>query len=143
MKEIIRNVLAALAGAFTGMVIMIISQIYSAKLHPVPADLDRTDKAAMGEFIGNAPAKALLVVLAGYFVGVIAAAWVAGRLSYRTHYRQAVMVGGLFFVASLMNLTSFPHPLWFWVANLAAIVAGTGIGIKLLPAFVPAPSRGR
>lgn len=134
MKEIIRNVLAALAGAFTGLVVMIASQILSAQIHPLPAGVDPKDKAAMGEFIGQAPLSALLIVLAGYFVGVTAAAWVAGRVSYRGHARQAIMVGGLFFVASLMNLNSFPHPAWFWAANLAAVVAATWLGIKLLPA---------
>jgi peptidoglycan/LPS O-acetylase OafA/YrhL len=134
VKDLIRNLIAALAGALTGIFVLTASQIFAAQHHPLPAHIDPKDKAAMGEFIAAAPASALLIVLAGYFVGITAATWVAGRLSAHARLRQALMVGGLFLVASIINLTSFSHPAWFWVANLAVVVAATWLGIKLLPA---------
>lgn len=133
MKELIRNLIAALAGALTGIFLLTASQIAAGALHPLPEGIDRTDKAAMAEFIGQAPAQALLVILAGYFVGVTAGTWVAGRISFAAPVRQALMVGGLFLVASFINLSSFPYPVWFWFANIALVLAATWLGIKLQP----------
>ena len=133
MKELIRNLLAALAGALTGIFLLTASQVLAAVYHPLPAGIDPKDTVAMGEFIANAPVTALLIMIAGYFVSVAAASWVAGRMSAHGHVRQALMVGGLFLVASLIHLRTFPHPAWFWAANLGAVFAGTWVGIKLLP----------
>jgi hypothetical protein len=40
------------------------------------------------------------------------------------------MVAVLFGVASLLNLMSFPHPAWFWVANFAVVFAGGWLALK-------------
>lgn len=132
MKEILRNTLAAMAGAMVGVLLISLLQLASAKLHPLPAGIDPADKAAMGEFIRTLPASAKLLVLLSYFVGVSGGSWLAGRLSLTSHRRQAGMVAVLFAVASLLNLMSFPHPVWFWVANFAAVFAGAWLAQRFL-----------
>ncbi|MDP2137231.1 MAG: hypothetical protein Q8J74_05205 [Candidatus Didemnitutus sp.] len=86
----------------------------------------------MGEFIRTLPLAALLLVLASYFVGVTAGAWLAGRLSFTAHRRQVIMVTLLFTAASVMNLLAFPHPAWFWAANFAVVFGGGWIALFLL-----------
>jgi uncharacterized membrane protein YfcA len=137
MKEIIRNSLAAMAGAIVGIVLIAVIQTITSRLYPMPAGVSHTDKAAMGEFIRTLPIQALLLVLFGYLLGVFAGAWIAGRLSLTHPLRQAVMVTILFGIATLLNLSSFPHPIWFWVANLAVVYAAGRLAIACLPK--PAP----
>ncbi len=133
LKEILRNTLAAMAGALTGIVLISAAQLVSAMIYPIPAGVDRHDAQAMGQFIRSLPLPAMFLVLGGYFVGVCGGAWVAGRLSFTAPGRQVFMVTGLFLIASVMNLTSFPHPPWFWVANLGAVLYGGWLARKWQP----------
>jgi hypothetical protein len=133
MKEIFRNSLAAMAGAVSGIVLITLVQTFTSRLYPLPAGMNPSDKAAMGEFIRTLPISALLLVLFGYLLGVFAGAWIAGRLSLTHPLRQAVMVTILFGVASLLNLSSFPHPIWFWLANLAVVYAAGRLAVACLP----------
>ena len=133
MKEILRNTLAAMAGALTGIVLIALCQLASAKIYPLPEGLDPANREAMGEFVRTLPAPAMFIVLLGYLIGVSGGAWVAGRLSHTAPRRQIFMVTGLFLIASVMNLTSFPHPAWFWVANLGAVVMGGWLALQWQP----------
>lgn len=134
MKEVLRNTLAALAGALTGMMLIIAIQTVSQRvLYPPPADLNLKDPTAVAAYFKTLPVGAFLMVLLSYFVGVAAGAHVAGRFSSDGGPRQAVMVTGLFVVASLMNLLSLPHPAWFWAANFVVVIGAGWLGIKFLP----------
>lgn len=134
MHEVLRNTLAALAGALTGMLLIFAIQGISQRaFYPLPPDVNPKDAAAMAAYFKALPAGAFLFMLLGYFLGVAAGAHVAGRFSSDGGPRQAVMVTGLFVVASLMNLFAVPHPVWFWFANLAVVIFAGWLGIKLLP----------
>lgn len=131
MKQIFRNVLALLGAALAAGILMVCIQAVGIRRYPPPPGLDFNDKAVMARFAATLPVGAFLFVLASYAVGVTAGAWLAPRLSVSEHRRQGVMIGLLFFVASLLNLSSFPHPAWFWIANLLIVPAATWLGLKL------------
>lgn len=133
MKEILRNTLAAMAGAILGLLCIVVIQALVAQRYPLPAGLHSGDKAAMGAFFGALPVAAKLLVLAGYFVGVTLGAAAAKYLSLVQGGRQAFMVTALFAVASVANLRAFPHPAWFWLANLAVVIGGGWLGARLSP----------
>jgi MFS family permease len=133
MKDILRNTAAAMAGAFTGIVLIALGQLASARVYPLPEGVDPANREAMGEFIRNLPAPAMLLVLGGYMIGVAGGAWVAGRLSATVPRRQVFMVTAVFLIASVMNLTAFPHPIWFWATNLGAVIAGGWIALRMQP----------
>lgn len=140
LKEILRNSLAAMLGAITGIFLISAIQILSAQIYPLPESVDRTDPQAMGEFIRSLPLPAMFLVLGGYLIGVLGGAWVGGRLSLTAPGRQVFLITALFLVASLMNLTRFPHPPWFWVANLGAVIYGGWLALKWQPKKPPAPA---
>ncbi|WP_415908972.1 hypothetical protein [Oleiharenicola sp. Vm1] len=134
MNEVLRNTLAALAGALTGMMLILAVQTVSQRVfYPLPPDLNPKDAAAMAAYFKSLPTGAFLLVLLSYLVGVTAGAHVAGRFSSDGGPRQGVMVTGLFIVASLMNLLALPHPAWFWIANFAVVIFAGWLGLKLLP----------
>ena len=42
-----------------------------------------------------------------------------------------VLVGALVFAATLYNIITIPHPIWFAVAGLAGILIATAVGARL------------
>lgn len=129
LKLLLRNIVAAVAGVVLAFALIFTAQVISSRIYPPPEGLDYGDKAAMTAFVRNLPIGALIAVLLGYFVGVAAGSWLATRLSVSRHARQGMMVGVLFFVASLVNLTNIPHPVWFWAANLLLVPLAAWLGL--------------
>ena len=129
LRIVLRNILAALAGTVLAVVLIFVAQVISSRVYPPPAGLDFNDRAAMSAYIREMPIGALIAVLLGYFVGVVAGSWLATRISVSRHARQGMMVGVLFFVASLVNLRNIPHPAWFWGANLLVVPLAAWLGL--------------
>lgn len=124
LRLLLRNIVAALAGAILAMILIAGAEIITLRVYPKPEEL------TIAEAIATRPVGALIAVLLGYFVGVSAGAWLAARISVSRHARQGMMVGVLFFAASLANLLKYPHPAWFWTANLVLIPLATWLGMR-------------
>ena len=137
MIEIVRNIVAAIAGTLAGGISIALVQGLNGRLYPPPPGLDWKNTEAVAAYAKTLPAGAFLVVLASYAVGVTLGAWLAGKLSATFPYRQAIVVTGLFFVASLMNLFALPHPVWFWVANLVLVPVCGWLALRVLGAPQP------
>lgn len=142
MIQIVRNIVAAIAGTLAGGISIALIQGLNGRLYPPPPGLDWKDTAAVTAYAKTLPAGAFLVVLASYAVGVTLGAWLAGKLSATFPNRQAVVVTGLFFIASLMNLFALPHPVWFWIANLVLVPAAGWLALRMLGPDKPAESAG-
>ena len=124
-----RNIAAALLGVIVGAVLISLLQYVNLRFFPLPEGLDPKDREAMTAYIATLPAGAFAGVLLSYFVGVAAGTWLTARISANSHARQALMVGMLFLVASVLNLSSLPHPAWFWAANLVLVALATWLGV--------------
>jgi hypothetical protein len=70
------------------------------------------------------PRAALLLVLVGWALGTFAGAYVAGRLARRVPIAHGLVVGVLFLAAGVANMLMLPHPIWMWMAGVAAFLAG-------------------
>lgn len=130
MKILLRNVLAAVAGLVVGIALMMAVQLAGSKLYPLPPGLEpSSDSDAFRQHVNNLPIAAILIVLASYFAGVFGGGWVASRFSATCHWRQGIIVGVFFFAASLADLLSFHHPVWFWITNLAIVPVAGWLGL--------------
>ena len=70
----------------------------------------------------------LMLVVLSYALGSIAAG-VIGALIARDAKNTITIGAGLIFMAlGVINLASFHHPTWFWVASLAVYLPFTWIG---------------
>jgi hypothetical protein len=56
--------------------------------------------------------------LFAWVVAAMMGSWAAGLIARRKPIAHALVVGGLFLVATIMNLAMLPHPSWVWVATL-------------------------
>jgi hypothetical protein len=131
MHPILRSVLAVLGGAAVAFILIAAVELLGHRIYPLPADLDVNDPEALAGAMAKAPIGALLLVLLAWAVGTVAGAWVAARLSGRSHVLHGVIVGALLFAAAMANLLSFPHPIWFWIAAIALFFPCAYLGATL------------
>ncbi len=128
MKNLFRNILALLAGIVAGGVAIALIQALNARLFPPPAGLDFRDQAAAAKYMGTLPVGAFLMVLLSYLIGFTLAVFLAIRLSLSSPERQGLLATMFFGAASVMNLMSLPHPMWFWIANLVVLMVAAWLG---------------
>ncbi|MEM7414487.1 MAG: hypothetical protein AAF389_03260 [Gemmatimonadota bacterium] len=137
----LRNIGAFVAGVVTlGLIVMTLQQI-SAALHPLPAGLDPLDPnnaEAFAAHLEGMPTTAWLVAMLSEVIGAMSGALVAGFIGRSAARPLSAGIVGLAVVGSLVNWTSFTHPIWFIVGQLvlypAALVAAWGILAKRPPA---------
>lgn len=130
MIPILRNFLAALVGVVAGVGLIAVAEAINLRLYPLPPGFDPANTEQMKHYSASLPATAFLVVLAGYLVGITVAVGLAARLSGSRHARQGGLVAAFFGAASLMNLRAFEHPVWFWAANFAILLAALWVGLR-------------
>ena len=119
----VRKVLGVIAGVVVAMLLVMIIEMVGHYVFP-PPPFDYSDPEARRLAMANAPAGALLTVLAAYFIAVLAGGWTAGRIAGGLAW-PARVVAGLILLAAVANLFMLPHPAWFAVlAVLLVVVAG-------------------
>lgn len=136
MPHLLRNVLAIFGGTLAAIVLIALVQAVAHALYPPPPDFDFNNPEAMAELMANAPVGALLLVILSYLLGTLAGSAVAAKLSApEGPARQGFFVGVLMLIAAAMNLLKIPHPLWFAIGSVVAIIVagffGTRLGCKL------------
>ncbi len=121
MPATLRTTLALLAGVVvTFFTISAVEQLGHI-LYRAPAGLDWQDSSAVSAYLKQLPAGALLLVLAGWLLGILAGMTAACLLAGRCRGRFALTIGTLVFVGALSNFYLLPHPVWMMALSLMAI----------------------
>ena len=121
-----------MAGTFVAVVVVSIVQMVSHQMYPPPPGFDFEDREALAQLIAEAPLGALLMVLLSYALGTMVGAFVAAKFSAAEGAsRQGLFVTVLMLIAGLMNLNAFPHPTWYWIANILVFVGSGYFGAEL------------
>jgi uncharacterized membrane protein len=131
MPPVVRKLLILLAGIVVAVMVIMLTEQLSGRLYPMPAGMAVTDKQAMRSYVATLPLGAFLLVLLSYALGGLLGGWVMARLDRAAGRRNAIRLAAALVVASLMNLFALPHPAWFWVTNLALVVATPLLGARL------------
>ena len=132
-----RKVLAGLIGVIVAFFTVWLVQKLGHMVYPPPTDLDPADTEAFGAFVESLPVAALLFVIASYFIGAFDGTFVAALIARDDHYIYPALVGGVVLIATTMNLILIPHPTWFAVTAIIAIVVASWLGLKLSRTVVP------
>lgn len=115
MKVIKNHVLPVLAGLLTGWVVVMILEAVSHAFYPPPADLDYTDKEAMAAFVQTLPTAAFLLLLLAWMAGAFAGGLISGLINNQKAGNNAILVGALLALGSIINMTIIPHPTWLMI----------------------------
>lgn len=126
-----KKIVAVIVGVIAGMAAMMLINVLSVRLYPMPEGLDTTDKATMVAYIAGVPMGAKLLVLVSWmvsaFVGGLVAAVIAPQGSGRT---MAILVGAFLMLGGIMNAVMIPHPMWMMIIGLLQYIPLAHLGAK-------------
>lgn len=127
----LRNALALATGLAISFGIIMAVQMLGHSIWPPPTNFDWNDMDAVQKYLSQLPFLALLFPIASYFLGAIGGPLIACRIGTA---RPVVLVGiiGLILLAlTIANLIQIPHPVWFSVLAVAAVIVGGWLAIQL------------
>lgn len=123
-----RKIGAGIVGVVVAMALVWLVQLVGHTVYSPPADMDINDLAAMTAYIETLPIGAFLFVIGSYFIGTFGGTFLACRIAGSQPMLFAGLVGGLMFIATAMNVAMIPHPTWFVVAAIVAIIVAAWLG---------------
>lgn len=115
-KTILKTVLGALLGTVGGMLIMMGCHTATMVVYPAPEGLDIFDpeqQEAMHAWMQTLPAGAFVLAAFCHWIGTGAGAVIAMFITGRKSMLPAIIVGAVFLLTGIYNLTQIPHPVWF------------------------------
>jgi hypothetical protein len=127
----LRDIGATLAGLAVSIGVIMTVQMIGHSIWPPPAGLDWNNGEVVRTYTSQLPFLALLFPIASYFLGALAGPFVACRIGTT---RPLVFIGVICLVllaSTIANLIQIPHPLWFAVLAVAAIIIGGWLALQL------------
>ena len=133
-KQVLISAVGVVLGVVVGMAVMMSLHLASTFVYPLPEGVDFMSQepenmARLNEWFGTLPATAFLLATACHGLGCMRGAIVAMLISGRRSLVTPVIVGIVFTLCGIMNLSSIPHPSWFPFVDVPiylalALVAG-------------------
>jgi len=130
MNPVARGVLAVVAGMAVAFGLIFVVQKIGIRIYPPPAGTQPLDPESFRAMRGQIPVHSLLFVLLSYAAGSVGGGWVAARMAPPPKLRHAMVVGALLLGMGIVNLTSVPHPVWFWIASNPIFLLGAWSGAE-------------
>ena len=121
MPPVARALLAITVGIGVALTATWGGEVLGAALHPLPASL-AGDPTALGPHLRAAPAPVLLVLILGRGLGTFAGALLAAALVAARRALVATVVGLVLMGVTFLSLVSRPHPYWFALAAMSAVI---------------------
>ncbi len=118
-----RKLLAVVLGVVVAVIVIIAIEALGHAIHPPPAELDVADKQALEAYVASLPLTALLTVMAAWIAATLTGGLLACFIAQERPVAYANIVGVLVLLGTVINLVSIPHPLWFSISSVAAIIA--------------------
>jgi hypothetical protein len=131
-----RKIFAVVLGVIAAVVLIIAIEALGHSLYPLPASIDVTDTDAMKAYVTTLPVTALLIVMAAWIVATLVGGLLACFIARETPLIYSAIIGGLVLLGTTINLMSLPHPLWFSITSVLAIIATIFIAGQIGSSFV-------
>ncbi len=131
-----RKISALVLGVVVAVVLIIAIEALGHSAYPVPEGLDISNSEAMQAYVMGLPIGALLFVMGAWLVATLAGGLLACFIARETPLVYAAIVGGLVLLGTVINLISIPHPPWFSITSVLAIIAMIFLTGRLGTSFV-------
>ena len=131
--------MAVVFGIVVAAVLIIAIEALGHAVYPVPDGLDLTDPEALQAYVMDAPIAALLFVLGAWLVATLGGGLLACFIAKESPLVYSAIIGGLVLLGTIINLMSIPHPTWFSITAISAIIATIFVTSRLGLSFVAAP----
>lgn len=86
----------------------------------VKVEINATTPEEFIEAVKNLPPKAFIPVAISHALGALIGMIISRRVTKKS-IAPIIYVGAILTLMTLVNLLSFPHPVWFWVLDLSLI----------------------
>ena len=127
----LRDIGAVIAGLAVSMAVIMAVQMIGLSLWPAPEGLDWNDEEVIRTYTSQLPFLALLFPIVSYFVGAFAGPFVACRIGTAKPVLFVGIIGIVLLAFTVANLIQIPHPVWFSVLAVAAILVGGWLALQL------------
>ena len=125
-----RIVLGVIAGAVVAVLCIWGIEQLVHMVYPAPPGTDLNDPEQAASYVASAPAAALALVAAGWFVGALVGAWVACAVAKRALAGWVVAL--LVLAGCIVILTQIHgHPGWMWAAGILLPLIGGWLAQRL------------
>lgn len=131
-----RKISAVVLGVVVAVVLIIAIEALGHSAYPLPEGLDISNSEAMQAYVMGLPIGALLFVMGAWLVATLAGGLLACFIARETPLVYAAIVGGLVLLGTVINLMSIPHPPWFSITSVLAIIAMIFLTGRLGTSFV-------
>ena len=118
---------AALLGLVVGFLVVMGIELLGHFLFPVPFQATMEN---IEEYMSQIPVGSLLMVNLAHFLGGAFAIITVLKLSNKK--LPAYIIAVVFFAATVFNLFVITHPVWFTIADVAAVILGLVLAFKLV-----------
>lgn len=126
-----RKILAVIAALIIATAIFMIVEMLNTYVLPPPTTDVMHDAARLREYMANGPAKAYIIVLAGYIIGSFAGGFIVTKISRRVSSGMTlpIIVGTLLTLAGIANFIMLPgQPIWFEAIAVLTFIPLTFVG---------------
>ncbi len=127
-----KNILAAVVGCITGVVVISICEMLLGFLFPFPAHIDAYNKEVIAKAMFLMPPVALALLLLVYAIASFSGGLVATLISGKTKATPALSVGIVLTIAGVNNTIVLPHPVWFNIINVGMYLPFAYLGYRVL-----------
>ncbi len=126
-----RTVLGVIAGMVAAIVVIMLVQMVSSAMYPMPEGLTMEDKEGFANYIRSLPALAFIIVIIGYLLGSLAGGFVSTKVA-KTKFLPAWIIGGLLTLGGIWNGMIVPQPSWVTIVSLLMFIPGAYFGAKMV-----------
>jgi hypothetical protein len=126
----LRDIAAVVAGLAVSIAIIMVVQATGHALWPPPDGLDWNDTEVIRTYTSQLPFLALLFPIASYFLGAFGGPFVACRIGTVKPLVFVGIIGIVLLAFTIANLIQIPHPVWFSVLAVAAVVIGGWLALQ-------------
>ena len=127
----LRNILALVVGLVVSVGVVKAVEMAGHAIWPPPTDLDWTDGEAIRTYTSQQPFLALLFPIMSYFLGTFAGPFVASRIGTARAILFVGVIGIVMLSATITTLIWIPHPVWFSVLAVTAVIIGGWLALQL------------
>ncbi|RZJ33403.1 MAG: hypothetical protein EOO51_14055 [Flavobacterium sp.] len=118
MNQVLKNILAVVAGAVLGSFVNMGIILISSSIIPPPAGADVTTIEGLKASMHLFEPKHFLFPFLAHAIGTFAGALLAAVVASGNKKRRALIIGVIFLIGGISNVIMLPSPTWFTIVDL-------------------------
>lgn len=126
-----KNILFIVLGIFVAVLLVSALEFVAGQIFPHPEGMDYNNPEEVKKMMMSMPAGAFIFMALSWGIATFAGGFIAGLRSESFPLRNALIVGGIILILTLINLISLPHSLWFSVLSLSVLLPAAYLGGKI------------